>query len=109
MATNFTTSNISSINLHNKKYNLKAIPFHASETEWNMAPLHEYIPKQGELIIYDIDDNYDYERIKIGDGVTKAINLPFYLASEIDLIYSELNKKVEVSFDSTNNLLVFNT
>ena len=107
MATNFTTKNISSIELKNVKYNLKSIPLHATEAEWNMAPLFEYIPKEGEIIVYDIDDNYNYERVKIGDGVTTTINLPFYLAEEIGNIKVELAKKIEVSYDDASNTLVF--
>jgi hypothetical protein len=30
------------------------------------------------LIVYDIDENYDYQRIKIGDGVKNVNVLPFY-------------------------------
>lgn len=38
----------------------------------------------GEIIIYDIDDTHNYERIKIGDGVSIVTELPFY--HDIDLI-----------------------
>ena len=50
---------------------------HDIEANWKLAV--NFIPKQGEIIIYDIDDNYDYERFKIGDGVTKINDLPFAL------------------------------
>lgn len=46
-----------------------------TEANWNLAT--NFIPKKGEAIIYNIDSNYDYPRIKIGDGVTIAKNLPF--------------------------------
>lgn len=32
---------------------------------------------KGEIIVYDIDDNYAYERMKIGDGETNVNALPF--------------------------------
>ena len=46
------------------------------EANWNKAI--NFIPKNGEIIIYGIDENFDYQRIKIGDGVTTVINLPFF-------------------------------
>lgn len=53
----------------------RIIAKHDTEDHWNLA--QNFIPKLGEIIIYDIDDNHEYERIKIGDGVTKVANLPF--------------------------------
>lgn len=67
MATNFTNNNISSINIGNVNYNLKSIPFHATEAEWLSF---NYVPKQGEIIIYDTDETYNYFRFKTGDGLT---------------------------------------
>lgn len=57
---------------------------HDIATNWNKATT--FIPKQGEMIVYDIDDLHDYERIKIGDGKTIVSSLPFvtYSRSEID-------------------------
>lgn len=55
--------------------NTRIIHKHDTEANWNKAT--SFIPKQGEIIIYDIDNNYTYERIKIGDGVTAAPSLPF--------------------------------
>ena len=48
---------------------------HDTEENWNKAT--NFIPKQGELIIYDKDATYDYERFKIGDGETNVNSLPF--------------------------------
>ena len=48
---------------------------HDVEANWILAV--EFIPKQGEIIIYDIDENYNYERFKIGDGIRTVTNLPF--------------------------------
>lgn len=48
---------------------------HDLEVNWNKAT--SFIPKQGEIIIYDRDDNYSYERIKIGDGQSYVTSLPF--------------------------------
>lgn len=48
---------------------------HDTEAHWNLAT--NFVPKQGELIVYDIDANYSYERFKIGDGSTLVSGLPF--------------------------------
>lgn len=48
---------------------------HDIEANWNKAL--NFIPKIGEIIVYDIDDNYNYSRIKIGDGINNANVLPF--------------------------------
>ena len=59
---------------------------HDTEENWNKAI--NFTPKQGEIIVYDIDDTYNYERFKIGDGITNVNNLSFYAysKSEIDAI-----------------------
>ena len=61
------------------------------------------MPKQGELIVYDKDSNYDYERVKIGDGATNVNNLPFVISTltndEIDAICgSTIQSASEVTF-----------
>lgn len=56
---------------------LNARIVHKHDTEENWLKAVNFIPKQGEMIIYDIDDDYDYERIKIGDGTTLVSSLPF--------------------------------
>ena len=63
---------------------------HDLEAHWKMAK--NFTPKQGELIIYDIeidsDGNtlalpegrttpYSYSRFKIGDGILNVNDLPF--------------------------------
>ena len=48
---------------------------HDIETNWLLAV--NFTPKQGEIIVYDIDSNYNYERFKIGDGLHNVNELPF--------------------------------
>ena len=48
---------------------------HDTEANWLLAT--NFTPLNGEIIIYDEDDNYDYKRIKIGNGETLVSNLPF--------------------------------
>ena len=51
---------------------------HDTEANWNQA--YDFVPKAGEIIVYDKDDNYHYERVKIGDGVTPISELSFISA-----------------------------
>lgn len=58
-----------------ENFKSRIIQKHDTSENWSNAT--SFIPKQGEIIIYDIDDVYDYERFKIGDGVTNVNSLPF--------------------------------
>lgn len=58
-----------------KKIYSRMVQKHDIETNWNKAV--NFIPLQGEIIIYDIDENYNYERFKIGDGINTVSTLPF--------------------------------
>ena len=48
---------------------------HDIEANWNKAT--NFIPLAGEMIVYDVDSNYSYERFKIGDGTSTVTALPF--------------------------------
>lgn len=48
---------------------------HDTEANWKLAK--NFIPKAGELIIYDKDSSHSYDRFKIGDGKTKVNDLSF--------------------------------
>ena len=50
---------------------------HDIEANWLKAT--NFIPMQGEIIVYDVDSNYTYERFKIGDGIKTVNNLPFVI------------------------------
>lgn len=58
-----------------KKINSRIVHKHDIEANWLKAV--NFIPYLGELIIYDIDDNYSYPRFKVGDGETNVNKLPF--------------------------------
>lgn len=84
-----------------KTLKTRIIHKHDVELNWNKAT--NFIPKQGEIIVYDIDSNHSYERIKIGDGATNVINLPFVISTltndEIDAICgSTIQSASEVTF-----------
>ena len=57
--------------------NMKARIVHKHDIESNWLLATNFTPKQGEIVVYDIDDNYSYERFKIGDGVQNVNDLPF--------------------------------
>ena len=61
-----------------KIINTRIINKHAVESDWLKAV--NFTPKQGELIVYDRDSTYDYERFKIGDGTTPVNDLEFVSA-----------------------------
>lgn len=60
-----------------KQFNGRIIQKHDSETNWNKAT--NFIPKVGEIIIYDTDETHTEPRIKIGDGTNVVGNLPFFV------------------------------
>lgn len=43
----------------------------------NWAKAANFVPKKGEVIIYNTDTNNNFPRIKIGNGSTIVSNLPF--------------------------------
>ncbi len=76
-----------------KTFKTRIIQKHDIEANWQKAT--NFVPKNGEIIVYDIDSNHNYERIKIGDGEHIPNNLPFvtdnyYTKSETD---TKLNDK----------------
>ena len=56
---------------------IKSRLVHKHDTEENWLKATNFIPKAGELIVYDVDDKYTYPRFKIGDGINAVSNLPF--------------------------------
>jgi hypothetical protein len=58
-----------------KRLNTRIVHKHDIQSNWEKAT--GFIPMKGEIIIYDTDMNYSYERCKIGDGNTNVNNLPF--------------------------------
>lgn len=62
---------------------------HDTEANWESEQLSSFIPKLGELIVYDIDENYSYERFKIGDGKTSIKELPFCIVDADNIVFNE--------------------
>lgn len=48
-----------------------------TDTEENWLKATNFIPKNGEIIIYATDATHSYQRLKVGDGATLVNNLPF--------------------------------
>lgn len=69
-----------------KKIDARIVLKHDTEAHWLLA--ENFIPLAGEVIVYDVDENYNYERQKIGDGVTTVNELPFQceLATEDEVL-----------------------
>ena len=69
-----------------KNMNTRIQHKHDIEVNWEKAI--NFIPKKGELIVYDPDENYNYSRVKIGDGISTANELPFIIAVDTSLTQS---------------------
>ena len=74
-------------------FNTRIILKHDIEAHWNLAT--GFIPKKGEIVIYDADEFHAYNRVKIGDGVKPvSVNqdsyhddaLPFFLENKVQII-----------------------
>ena len=79
-----------------KVMNTRIMLKHDTEANWKKATV--FIPKAGEVIIYDKDSTHTRPRIKIGDGETLVSALPF--------VYSNVgasNKPVYI--DANGNFL----
>ena len=83
-----------------KNLNSRIINKHDIEANWVKAT--NFIPKQGEIIVYDKDDNYNYPRVKIGDGVTTIVALPFIDDNTLTNV-SNLQTEVDNVKDSTSD------
>ena len=58
-----------------------------TEANWNKAGPKDgsagFVPLLGELIVYTSDDAHPFSRLKVGDGNTNVVNLPFIDAGTI--------------------------
>ena len=86
-----------------KNMNARIQQKHDIESNWLKAV--NFIPKQGELIVYDRDDSHDYERIKIGDGITIISNLPFIDDNIRKIIPDKIYKQNEAPTDPEEGAL----
>ena len=72
-----------------------------TEANWNRLGPKDgspgFIPLRGELIIYSADSGHAYSRLKVGDGSTNIINLPFIDSGTIN---GEEVEIVKVMYDT---------
>ena len=68
-----------------------------TEANWNKAGpkngSNGFVPLSGELIVYTADATHPFCRLKIGDGSTNIVNLPFTDAGTINGEEVEIVKK----------------
>ena len=79
---------------------------HDIEENWSKAT--NFIPKVGEIIIYDIDENNSIARFKIGDGITNINSLPFISHHEV-ISYLPQELTEEQQMQARENLGVYNS
>ncbi len=77
---------------------------HKHDTEENWLKAENFIPKQGELIIYDIDNNNQSPRFKIGDGETNVNLLPFGIENQLNKNLGIENANKALTTDSYGNI-----
>ena len=77
--------------------NVRVIQKHDTASAWANAT--GFIPKQGELIVYEADSTTPYPRFKVGNGVNIPNDLPFSDAQYV--LDSELNAYVTVASAQT--------
>ena len=85
-----------------KVLNSRIIHKHDTAAHWNLAV--NFVPKQGELIVYDIDTDYAYERIKVGDGTSNVNALPF-VDDALRATLLELINAVDDKVDAVSTLV----
>lgn len=81
--------------MFNSTIHARVINIHDTEERWNQAVT--FIPRAGEIVVYDADTKHVYPRFKIGDGITSVIDLPF----SVDLA-------IETFFGSTDGVIRLN-
>ena len=67
-----------------------------TEANWNKAGPKDgspgFIPLRGELIIYSADETHAFSRLKVGDGSTNVVALPFIDAGTLNGEETEIVK-----------------
>ena len=69
---------------------------HDTEANW-LNNAKTFVPKNGELIVYDKDSAHTYARLKMGDGSTLLKDLPFISVSETEMtnILNNLQNQID--------------
>ena len=62
---------------------------HKTERQWQN--FGDWVPEAGEIVVYDPDKNYEYARLKIGDGKKQLSELPFFVDAAAKALISTLD------------------
>ena len=76
----------------------RVVQKHDTEANWNKATT--FIPKKGEVIIYDPDSTHTYSRQKVGDGIKNINALSFLGATVGTADSSESLSKIQYTAES---------
>lgn len=71
----------------------RTIQIHDTEANWLKAV--SFVPRLGEIVVYDTDETHTTERFKIGDGSTLVNDLPFTVEKNIKDFF---NSKDEIFY-----------
>lgn len=82
-----------------KKMNARILHKHDTEVHWNRAA--GFIPREGELIIYDVDESYSQPRFKVGNGETVAKDLPFATVEGVEFKDNLMNIPLKENYDES--------
>lgn len=74
-----------------KEIKTRIVLKHDIEANWNKAIT--FIPKKNEFIFYDPDANYNFYRVKCGDGTTLLNNLNFIMWDSADVANGAVSAK----------------
>ena len=68
-----------------------------TEANWDKAGPKDgsrgFVPLLGELIVYNADATHPFSRLKVGDGITNVVNLPFIDSGTLNGNETEIVKK----------------
>ena len=89
-----------------KIYGGRIIHKHDTEANWSKS---SFIPKQGEIVIFDVDSTHNYERVKVGDGITNVNSLPFVVKTDAELSSTSenpvQNKVINAEIENLHTLI----
>lgn len=72
-----------------------------TEANWDKAGPKDgsrgFVPLLGELIVYNADATHPFSRLKVGDGITNVVNLPFIDSGTLNGNETEIVKKASFS------------
>lgn len=54
---------------------------HDTDANWQNAS--DFVPLEGEMVVYDADEECNYARLKVGDGTTSICDLPFIIDATV--------------------------